>query len=205
MSKGVVVDISGQRFGKWTAIRPDLIDGRRMWLVRCDCGFERHHKAGFLRSGATTACRSCGHATHGASTDRQASGFGSWERMVRSVTDPNHTNYEQYGGTGLDIDPRWLDYTVFIADMGAKPTPQHTIDRIDNAKGYWLGNCRWATQQEQNQNTTRNKLDPKKVRAIRQQYAKGGVSQREIAEFYDVDPSLISRVVRGEYWDNIGG
>jgi hypothetical protein len=54
-----------------------------------------------------------------------------------------------YGGRGVMVDPRWDDYSVFLADMGRKPTPQHSIDRIDPDKNYAPDNCRWATKREQ--------------------------------------------------------
>lgn len=56
------------------------------------------------------------------------------------------------GYVGVSVDDRWLVYENFAADMGPKPTPSHSIDRIDNSKGYGPDNCRWATPAEQGRN-----------------------------------------------------
>lgn len=52
----------------------------------------------------------------------------------------------------VDMDPRWLDFYVFLADMGPKPGSNFTVDRLDRSKGYWPGNCRWATRSDQQVN-----------------------------------------------------
>jgi hypothetical protein len=57
-----------------------------------------------------------------------------------------------YAGRGIRVCEPWLSYTCFLADMGRKPTPKHTLDRINNDGNYGPGNCRWATMKEQAQN-----------------------------------------------------
>jgi hypothetical protein len=86
--------------------------------------------------------------------------YHCWRAMVRRCTDPARHEYPRYGGRGITVCARWLGaegFRRFASDMGPKPTPKHTIDRIDNSKGYAPGNCRWATVKQQNNNTRRNR------------------------------------------------
>jgi hypothetical protein len=88
--------------------------------------------------------------------------YGSWHNMVQRCTNPNATSFERYGGRDdnpITVCDRWLvgengmsGFECFIADLGPKPTPQHSIDRTNNDLGYFPANCRWATPREQNLN-----------------------------------------------------
>jgi hypothetical protein len=64
-------------------------------------------------------------------------------------------NYQHYGARGITYDPRWDDFTIFLADVGEPPAPGMTIDRINNDGNYEVGNIRWATRAEQSRNTRR--------------------------------------------------
>lgn len=75
--------------------------------------------------------------------------YNSWHGMIQRCTNPNDKSYKHYGGRGIAVCQRWRTYSNFLADMGHKPSPKHTIDRIDGDKNYEPGNCRWATQIEQ--------------------------------------------------------
>lgn len=72
--------------------------------------------------------------------------------MRSRCRNPNATGYEHYGGRGITICERWDDIENFIEDMGEKPTPEHSIDRIDVDGNYEPDNCRWATPSEQQKN-----------------------------------------------------
>jgi hypothetical protein len=62
-------------------------------------------------------------------------------------------DYERYGGRGISVCNRWRNsFEAFISDMGLKPTPKHSIDRVNNDLGYSPDNCRWATIAEQTRN-----------------------------------------------------
>jgi hypothetical protein len=78
----------------------------------------------------------------------------SWRGMIERCENPKHIGFKYYGGRGIKVCARWrLSFKDFIADMGPKPTPAHTIDRWPNLDGdYEPGNCRWATPREQRLN-----------------------------------------------------
>lgn len=85
----------------------------------------------------------------------------SWRNMLKRCHNENDTAYHNYGGRGIRVCPSWRkSYARFLADMGRKPTPRHTLDRIDVDKGYWPSNCRWATYAEQNANKRNSRVTP---------------------------------------------
>jgi len=66
--------------------------------------------------------------------------------------------YPRYGGRGIEICERWMDFVMFYADMGKRPSPEHSLERIDNSRGYSPDNCKWATEIEQQRNRRDNVL-----------------------------------------------
>ena len=82
-----------------------------------------------------------------------------WKQMRRRCSIPTHPKYHLYGARGIRVCDRWNDsFVAFYADMGPRPSPAHSIDRIDNNGHYTANNCRWATRQQQGRNTRRNRL-----------------------------------------------
>lgn len=79
--------------------------------------------------------------------------WNAWRNMIRRCHEEGATHYEYYGGRGIKVCERWREsYASFLAHVGRRPSPQHSLDRINNAKGYRPGNVRWATKTEQANN-----------------------------------------------------
>ena len=152
-------DLTGRVFGRLAVIGRHPQSGRSgdaRWMCECECGQTTTVNASALRSGGT---RSCGclkqelTTTHGHCRGREMSPeYQSWHSMGQRCLNPNHHAYADYGGRGIDIDPRWVEsFEVFLAEMGPR-LEGTSLDRIDNDAGYWASNCRWATVAEQMRN-----------------------------------------------------
>lgn len=79
-----------------------------------------------------------------------------WRQMLYRCHTKTSANYDRYGGRGIKVCKRWHSFDCFIKDMGLPPSASHSLDRIDNLKGYSKDNCRWATSLEQGRNKRSN-------------------------------------------------
>jgi len=76
----------------------------------------------------------------------------AWRNMRRRCLSPSDKEYKNYGGRGISICERWGDFNLFLEDMGQRPSPLHSLDRLNNEGDYDPANCRWATKSEQSAN-----------------------------------------------------
>lgn len=79
-----------------------------------------------------------------------------WKGMKQRCDNPNRKDYSYYGGRGIGYDPKWKRLAGFLEDMGERPSPAHTLDRINPDQGYSKSNCRWATRSQQARNQRNN-------------------------------------------------
>jgi hypothetical protein len=125
----------------------------RYWICKCDCGAEKKIRQQNLLNKLTKSCGCLyaeGNTTHGKSKLRGA--YCSWQQMKDRCFNPNNKRYSSYGGRGVTVCKRWLQFENFLKDMGDRPGPGYSIDRIDTFGSYSPKNCRWATSTVQSRN-----------------------------------------------------
>lgn len=123
--------------------------------------------------------------------------YATWQAMRTRCLNSDASNYERYGGRGITICERWNSFESFLADMGERPSLDHSIDRYPNTDGnYEPKNCRWATwdQQATNQRDSLTEGEVLEVLGRREH----GESARSIAERMGVSAATVRRICNGE-------
>ena len=156
----VLIDISGQRFGRLLVVRRVASDklGKATWMCLCDCGKEQISLGANLRNGNTISC-GCSRIKHDhAVNGSQNKEYEAWASMVKRCTNPNNRYYHLYGGRGIVVCNRWRQFINFLFDMGIAPNKHDSLERIDNNGPYNKTNCCWTTSRKQARNTRKNRL-----------------------------------------------
>lgn len=162
------IDLTGKRFGRFLVLNRGENRGvQPTWHVRCDCGTEKLVISASLRRGVS---RSCGCLKSELARDalrQRASIHGMtetriyriWSGMIKRCHGINGDPYGCYQGRGITVCDRWrTSFENFYTDMGDHPGDGFSIDRINNDLGYSPENCRWATTEQQMNNTSRSVL-----------------------------------------------
>ena len=157
-TKPITAALPGMRYGRLTVVAEAARQGRRRTVhCKCDCGGSKTALADNLQSGYT---QSCGcfqrEQLREALVQHDMTGnleYSSWAAMIGRCENLKIRQYPRYGGRGIQVCQRWRSsFAAFYADMGPRPTPKHTLGRIDNDGHYEPANCRWETQQQQANN-----------------------------------------------------
>lgn len=156
----------GDRFGKWIVIGEEPCrkgNGKKLcrhWLCRCDCGTEKHVEQGSLLYGLSHRCKKCRSRAiatkHGLQGTKE---YKAWQGMKKRCNNPKDSAYHNYGGRGIRVCDRWQNsFEAFYQDMGPSPSPDRSLERIDNDGNYRPGNCTWATRLSQSNNKRTNRF-----------------------------------------------
>jgi hypothetical protein len=201
------LDLTGRRFGRWVVLGNPTSDGKRLyWLCRCDCGIERVVASNNLCSGGSVSCgcwqrkvvtRHGNTSVHGKTPE-----YRVWSGMRCRCTNPRSNRFASYGGRGIVVCERWQVFENFLEDMGPRPSPRHSIDRINNNGNYEPSNCRWATPSEQSRNQRSTRLNEQLVREIRAART-SGETLASIAKRLGVHPMTVKSAATGQSWRDV--
>jgi hypothetical protein len=154
------IDRIGERHGRLLIVGREVkLSGsknRVFWICQCDCGSMTSVVNDWIANGGTRSCGCLGRErakeaskTHGMTKTKL---HRAWMNMRNRCTNPNSNQWHNYGGRGITVCDRWSSFEAFASDVGEPPSPRHSLDRIDNERGYEPGNVRWATSRQQGRN-----------------------------------------------------
>lgn len=151
------LELTGQTFNLLT-VRAMLPDAK--CVVDCACGTVGIVRNAYtVKSGGTKSCGCLNdkphHETHGESAaGKWTPEYRAWVNAITRCHNPNATRFKNWGGRGIIVCEEWRNsYPAFLAHVGRRPSPKHSLDRYPNPDGnYEPGNVRWATLIEQANN-----------------------------------------------------
>lgn len=214
-----VIDLKGQKFGRLTVIKrvESAKQYKSKWLCTCECGNETSVQSYSLRSGNT---KSCGclqkeivaeqSTIHGNSKrGKMSPEYLSWSNMHTRCKNKNSPSYCSYGKRGISVYKKWNKFENFLADMGEKPSPEHSLERKENDGNYEPNNCKWATVEEQARNKrlyANNKSGHRGISRIKKNgkwQATIGVKGKSIylGEYTDIQDAINAKIKAEKlYW-----
>lgn len=151
-----VVDITNKKYTRLTALEFLRVeDHHAFWRCVCDCGNTVEARGYDLRRGHKKSCGCLFYLRSGSAYSRE---YAAWRNAKDRCNNERNHAYDRYGGRGIKMYPQWENsFSDFYDYIGPKPSPKHSLDRIDNSKGYEPGNVRWATPKQQTTNRRSNR------------------------------------------------
>jgi hypothetical protein len=148
----------GEVFGSWL-VKEKLDYGQKYKCVcTACCQAVKNIRVYDLLKGKSRLCKKCStqatRSSHGMSDTPE---YNTWVHLIQRCCNPKNKDYKHYGGRGITVCDIWREsFEAFYMCVGAKPSPDHSIERLDVNRGYEPGNVVWATRTEQNRNTRAN-------------------------------------------------
>jgi len=200
-----IKDLTGHKFGPLTIIGFSVLSRwwGPCWTSRCKCGRTNIIQEHLLKSKPETICNCKDRKIpqsariHSAAPRRtNPVEYYCWRNMKNRCYNKNDIGFKNYGGRGITVCKRWRNsFPNFLADMGNKPDPKLSIDRIDNNGNYEPGNCRWATRKQQAKNTRRRVMTDSDI-SLAIKLRRQGKKLKEIANLIGVNDRTISKVTK---------
>jgi hypothetical protein len=189
----------GETFGDWTFIRLTHRESNNNWRgeFRCVCGDIYERRISPIVNGVTTSCPSCSQKTHGKTGTPE---YRAYQHAKSRCTTRKAHNAGRYIGRGIQF--LFVSFDQWYEELGPRPTPQHSVHRIDNDGNYEPGNVAWALPTIQAQTRSSPRLTPAKVREIRRRLRRG-VTYRSIQRHFRISSGAVCGIRRGVTWTNI--
>jgi len=135
-------------------VEPSWHEARGAWYAKClcDCGKETTVRYEKLANKHTQSCGCLSvetATTHGKTNTEE---YKIWANILYRCQTETAPNYANYGGRGITVCGRWQEFENFLEDMGVRPYPKASVDRIDVNGNYEPENCKWSSIREQASN-----------------------------------------------------
>lgn len=206
---GKPVDHSGEKYGMLTLLYDTgkfQFEGTKnqshIYHCICECGNECDKSVIELKHRKNPNCGCL-------KDNKKKTEYGIWCEIKKRCFNKNSHAYDRYGGRGITMYKPWADsfkefYMWIKENIGLRPGPEYSIDRINNNGNYEPGNIRWATVQMQNCNTRKNKFTLNDVSKLRKRYREI-ISAKEMKKFiseiiihFDVDRRTVINMLKGK-------